>query len=295
MKKERIAIDLGTTNTVVARWNEGLDAPEIMHIDSICRNTKREGDVDDSFTVPSCVYLQAPEEVYPFPLKYLYRRFRSKTRGLIGRRAVEKDGGLFSPRYVNHFKSYLGKNSYQFIGSLGKWKFTAEDITRIYLRELFDEIRRRKRIRPSRVTFCVPVDFYEFYRARLQRLASGMGLEGIRTIDEPVAAALGYGLSIEEPRNILVIDFGAGTLDFALIRTEEKSSEQGKCLVAAKEGVPMGGNLVDAWMVEEIAKRYAYNFDRFSGDPEMQWWYRILLNEACRLKEALFFRTSDTV
>ena len=138
------------------------------------------------------------------------------------------------------------------------------------------------------------MDFYEFYRAKLQRMASQLDIKSVRTIDEPVAAALGYGLGLDEPKNYLVVDFGAGTLDFALIRGEERTQDRGHCTVIAKEGAPVGGNLIDAWMVEELCKRYDYSFDRFSGDREIQWWYRILLAEACRVKEALFFKKSET-
>lgn len=294
MKKSRIAIDLGTTNTVVARWNYQMDAPEILNLEGVSRGGGRNRDIDDSFTIPSCVYLMRPSQFYRFPFNVLYRRFRGKTGGFIGKRAVEKDGGVFAPHFVNNFKSYLGKNSFQFIGKLGRWKYTADDITMIYLRLLLQEIKKSTGERPEHVTFCAPVDFYEFYRAKLQRMASRLGVSSVRTIDEPVAAALGYGLSLDEPKNYLVVDFGAGTLDFALIRGEERTSERGHCTVIAKEGAPVGGNLIDAWIVEELCGRYNYSFDRFSGDSEIQWWYRILLAEACRVKEALFFKKSET-
>jgi len=91
-----------------------------------------------------------------------------------------------------------------------------------------------------------------------------------------------------------LVDFGAGTLDFALIRGEERSRDRGHCTVLAKEGAPVGGNIIDAWIVEDICERYQYSYDRFSADHELQWWYRILLNEACRVKESLFFKKSET-
>jgi hypothetical protein len=101
-------------------------------------------------------------------------------------------------------------------------------------------------------------------------------------------------LNIEKKKNILVIDFGAGTLDLALISTKEKTSNQGDCEVISKDGIPIGGNVVDAWIIEELCGHYSYNFDRLSGDPEIQWWYKILLNEARNLKEKLFFKKKET-
>lgn len=294
MKKTHLAIDLGTTNTVVARWNERIDGPEIIRIDSICRNKTRAREIDDSFTIPSCVYLRSPREVLSFPFKYLFSRWKGKTGGYIGMKAIEKNGGTYRSHYVTNFKSHLGKNSYQFIGKLGKWSYTAEDITRIFLNQLFEEVKVNTGSKPVEATFCVPVDFYELYRAKLQRISSRLKINKIRTIDEPVAAALGYGLSLEDLKNILVIDFGAGTLDIALIQTEERISEQGKCRVVAKEGVPMGGNIIDAWMVEDLCEQYSYNFERLSTDSQIKWWFRMLLDEACRIKENLFFNERET-
>ncbi|HQO04056.1 MAG TPA: Hsp70 family protein [Spirochaetota bacterium] len=294
MKKAHLAIDLGTTNTVVAHWNNELDSPEILHMDAVCRNTRKKKEIDDSYTIPSTVYLLPPSEVYPFPLNYIFRRTKSRTGGLIGIPAIQRDGGAFSTSFVTNFKSHMGKNSYQILGRLRKWSYTADDITRIFLNELFREIRRSKKLKPHYVTFCVPVDFYEFYRAKLKKIAGDLGISGVRTIDEPVAAALGYGLSLDRPRNVLVIDFGAGTLDFALIRVEERTGEQGTCTVIAKEGAPLGGNIIDAWIVEELCSQYGYNFSRLSTDPDIIWWFKMLLGEACRIKEALFFKKSET-
>jgi len=178
MKKAHIAIDLGTTNTVVAHWNRELDGPEILHLDSICRNTAKKKEIDDSYTIPSTVYLLPPSEVQPFPLNYIFRRAKSRTGGLIGMQAIQQDGGIYGQSFVNNFKSHMGKNSYQILGRLRKWSYTADDITRIFLHELFREIRRSKKLKPHHVTFCVPVDFYEFYRAKLKKIAEGLVFPG---------------------------------------------------------------------------------------------------------------------
>ena len=130
-----IGIDLGTTNTVVARWNDEIEGPEILHLNNICRNTKQKGEIDDSYTIPSCLYLVPPQEIYKFPLSLIYGKMRSRTGGLIGTQAIEKDGGMLSPRFITNFKSHLGKNNYQIIAGIEKWKYTAEEASRIFLRK----------------------------------------------------------------------------------------------------------------------------------------------------------------
>ncbi len=289
-----VAIDFGTTNSVVAQWNDEIDGPTIMHLDGICRNTSAQKDIDDSYTIPSCVYLQSPKEALSFPFSWIFKNFKSKTRGIIGRPAIEKDGGTFKQNYVTSFKSHLGKNSYQFIGKLQKWNYTAEEITRIFFKALLHEIRLYSKKRPDVLTICVPVDFYEFYRAHLVKITSKLKVKKVKFIDEPVAAALGYGLTIDEIKHILVIDFGGGTFDVALIRTGENSETLGEATVLVKDGAPIGGNLVDAWIVKDICDHYGYDYDKFKSDPSIQWWYRMLLKEACRVKESLFINKKET-
>ena len=64
----------------------------------------------------------------------------------------------------------------------------------------------------------VPVGFYESYRAELQSIARGLKVRRFRTLDEPVAAALGYGVNPARDETLLVVDFGGGTLDLAAVR-----------------------------------------------------------------------------
>lgn len=294
MKNVQLAVDLGTTNTVIAQWNEDIESPEIIKIDGICRGSDNGGEIDDSYTIPSSVYLLKPEEYLGFPGKLFYRNFKKKTGGLIGREAIERDGGLYSPRYINYFKPYLGKNSYQIIGKLGRWSYTSEDAARVFLKALFFNAAHKLNSPIGNVTFCTPVDYYEFYRAKIGRVCSSINIESIRTVDEPVAAALGYGLGTDDSKNILVVDFGAGTLNMALIRMGEKSGISGTCNVISKDGLPMGGNIVDQWIVEFACRKLGYDYSKISTDPDIKWWYRILLGEACRIKESLFFKDEDT-
>ncbi len=292
--KRHLAVDLGTTNTVIAAWNDALQTPEILHIDTICRGEGTNREVDDSYTIPSCLYLLNPDEYLGFPFGYFFRNSKKKTGGLIGMEAIRKDGGLYSTRFIDYFKPHLGRNSYQIIGKLDRWSYTAQEAARIFLKALFYNAGQHFESRIKDATFCVPVDFYELYRATLSKICTDINVGSIRYVDEPVAAALGYGLGVDYGKNILVIDFGAGTLDLALIRMEDKVGKTGKCTVVSKDGVPMGGNVIDEWIVEEVCRHFNYDYEKISQDPEIRWWYRILLGEACRVKESLFIKESET-
>ena len=63
----------------------------------------------------------------------------------------------------------------------------------------------------------MPVGSYESYRAEVSAVLGRLGVRRVRFVDEPVAAAIGYSLSTGKRRDVLVVDFGGGTLDLALV------------------------------------------------------------------------------
>jgi len=117
--------------------------------------------------------------------------------------------------------------------------------------------------------FTVPVDSFEAYRHWLGKVSQSLQVEQVRMLDEPTAAALGYGLADRE--NLLVIDFGGGTLDLSLVRLDASSNKKplgfilkwGEKLLAessaqktkvarvlAKAGQNLGGSDIDNWLVD---------------------------------------------
>lgn len=111
----------------------------------------------------------------------------------------------------------------------------------------------------------VPVDSFEAYRNWLTDVFQSLAIEKIRIIDEPTAAALGYGAA--ERELLLVVDFGGGTLDLSLVKLAEKSLPRGFKLnwnriwgdnssqkptarVLAKVGQNLGGSDIDNWLVD---------------------------------------------
>jgi molecular chaperone DnaK len=286
------AIDFGTTNSAVARWNNQDAVPEMIHIYDITRKPLPGQEIEVKYSIPTCLYLLEQQGLKRFFGRFLEKIIFIGTQGLIGRAAIEKDSSAHSSKFVSNFKPALIRDSYKILTKYNNRAYTARKVTTIFLRELLSYVKKETSERPRNITFSVPVDSYEPYRAQLKQISARLGVKKFKVIDEPVAAAIGYGLRIDEPQNVLVIDFGGGTLDFALIRIEEKHAELGRCRVIAKEGAPVGGNLVDAWLLEEFCKQLSYDLNPY--DESTGFWYRIMLEEACRVKESLFFKDMDT-
>jgi molecular chaperone DnaK (HSP70) len=214
--------------------------------------------------------------------------------GLIGRQAIERDGDQCLPNFVPGFKPHLLRDGYRAITHVGPTRYSGRQVASIFLRELFAETQRTTGERPRDVVVGTPVDCFEPYRAHLKAILTSLGVTRFRSLDEPIAAAIGYGLRVDDPQHVLVIDFGGGTLDLALVEFEEQGVERGSCRILAKEGRAIGGNLVDAWLLEELCSRLGYQLRHFTGDPQATWWHRLMLEEACKLKESLFFHPRGT-
>jgi molecular chaperone DnaK (HSP70) len=112
------------------------------------------------------------------------------------------------------------------------------------------------------LTMTVPVESFEAYRMELQNITRKLGVQRFKWIDEPVAAALGYGVDLTDDRNLLVVDFGGGTLDIALVRTNLAQSGDGKRSVShrrgeliAARGLNLGGETVDEWVAELACRK----------------------------------------
>jgi hypothetical protein len=116
----------------------------------------------------------------------------------------------------------------------------------------------------------------------------------VRFLDEPVAAALGYGLSLSSDRLVLVVDFGGGTLHMAVAAITARQSEQGRSRIIAKAARSIGGGLVDRWVLEEVGQYFGFPLKGEAFEEDGQFWYRQMLAEARRVKEGVFFNQAAT-
>ena len=84
------------------------------------------------------------------------------------------------------------------------------------------------------IAFTVPVEAYEHYTDWIGKVAGESGLSRYRFIDEPSAAALGYGAHVQPGNVYCLFDFGGGTLDVAVVLIEEEAQAMaGEFLISA--------------------------------------------------------------
>ncbi|HVO41108.1 MAG TPA: Hsp70 family protein [Aggregatilineales bacterium] len=244
----KLAVDFGTTNSVVACWNTEREAAEIVAIPAIGTPAAP----DRPSLAPSLIYVHDAargvvtigQRVRDQKLDYQKdnRLFRNFKRGIVASPAPDA----------------------RFIDGLA---YTDRDAGRHFLTALLDTLPYPKS-EIEQLVLTAPVASFEGYLVWLNSVFGAMPEEKIRIVDESTAAALGYAVTVPGAV-VLVFDFGGGTLDLSLVQLPESREKTGGLLsrllrrgagqhyarVIAKAGRVIGGSDIDQWIVAEVLKR----------------------------------------
>jgi hypothetical chaperone protein len=157
-------------------------------------------------------------------------------------------------RLLRSLKSELA-GSYQATRIFGH-VYSLEELIGLFLGEIRRRVEELTGAPVDGVVLGRPVNFVgqedaagnQRAEARLRLAAQQAGFEDITFELEPVAAALHYELGIDEPQNILVFDFGGGTLDLTVMRI----GKRGKRQIFATGGVGIAGDVFDRHIVARL-------------------------------------------
>jgi molecular chaperone DnaK (HSP70) len=243
------AIDFGTSNTVITRWNEITQQSETVELPALSMRIGHNPPL-----IPSLLYVEDAMQA----------------KVIAGQ--VVRDRGLditSNPRFFRNFKRGIGAEVQGFLPDLDGQTVSFEQAGQWFLTQVIQQLQALDPNFDSLV-ITVPVDSFEVYRNWLTQVCYALKVEQVRMLDEPTAAALGYGLTDE--KNILVIDFGGGTLDLSLVQLDqgrqadvkplgfllkwgqkvlEDSTQKPKLArVLAKAGQNLGGSDIDYWLVD---------------------------------------------
>src|SRR5512138_2424482 len=172
------ALDLGTTNSGIARWDEASGQPQLVELPDVCRDPERDDPLEAPRMVPSAIQLlEQPrllDRIGSWPP--VARRVFLGRRALIGRQALEKNRDRVGPGFVPTFKAALASESTRPLARVGRRTVSARVLARAYLRELLAAVKRAtgERIRDLLVTS--PVSAFETYRAEVLGILQGLGV-----------------------------------------------------------------------------------------------------------------------
>jgi len=261
------AVDLGTTNTVVAVADE--DGVRVLHLPGL----SREQPVPNQLVVPSAVC--AWESARPWLLGR--RRVRQVC---VGQDALDQNPDGTAANLALEFKRFLACEPHRPAVRLDSGDLSVREVTRLFIQHLLEAAAVQHPAPVMDLTMPAPVGYYEPYRAELQALARGLGVRRFRSLDEPIAAALGYGVNVARDEVLLVLDFGGGTLNMAALRLGPQAAETGAADILAKLMLPLGGADVDRWLVERIVPAAAREIPSWRHD--LAWEAMRVKEEACR-------------
>ncbi len=214
-----VGIDLGTTNSVVAVM-EGTQPVVIPN-------------AEGSRTTPSVV------------------AFTKTGERLVGQLA--KRQAITNPeRTISSIKRHMGEGDYH-VKIDGK-DYTPQEISAMILQKLVNDASNYLGERVTKAVITVPAYFNDSQRQATKDAGKIAGLEVLRIINEPTAAALAYGLDKKGNETILVWDLGGGTFDVSILEVGDGVFE----VKATNGDTRLGGDDYDQrivdWLVEQFRR-----------------------------------------
>jgi molecular chaperone DnaK (HSP70) len=282
------ALDLGTTNSALATWDVATGQPQIVELPEVCRRPEGRDPLEAPRMVPTAVHL-LDEHGLLARLRHWMPVRRRPPRALIGRPALERNRDFAHPAFVPAFKLALVGEPTRPLARYRRRPVTARAAAAAFLGELLAEVRRTTGERVREIVVTAPVSAFETYRAEVQQIMQTLGVRRVRFLDEPVAAALGYGIGLSRDRHALVVDVGGGTMHVVLVALSARGALAGEARVLAKKGRFLGGNAVDGWVLEEACRLAGLPAPDPEGDEQARFWRRLMMAAACRVKEAVHF------
>lgn len=207
-----VGIDLGTTNSEIAVIRNGI--PEVIP-------------VEGQMVMPSCVGLDPQGEL------------------IVGQTAKNQMAAAPEATILS-IKRQMGQS---ITLPLGDGQFTPEEISAFILKKLKSEAEAFLGNKVTQAVITVPAYFDDSQRKATKNAGILAGLDVLRVINEPTAAALAYDADLEDNQKILVYDLGGGTFDVSLVVVENGVVE-----VKASHGdTHLGGDDFDHLLIDHVA------------------------------------------
>src|SRR5688572_21553620 len=233
-----VGIDLGTTNSVIAAW-EGGEASVVPN-------------AEGSRTTPSVVAFTENGERLVGQLARRQAILNAKgtiysVKRFVGRRFDEIEEEASQVTY-DVVPDEHGNARIKVRDKL----YAPEEISALILRKLADDAGRHLGERVTEAVITVPAYFNDAQRTATRDAGKIAGLEVLRIINEPTAAALAYGMDKGQHETVLVFDLGGGTFDVSVLDVGDGVVE-----VRATAGdTHLGGDDFDRRIVDHLAEEF---------------------------------------
>ncbi|WP_269623910.1 molecular chaperone DnaK [Prochlorococcus marinus] len=237
-----VGIDLGTTNSCVAVMEGGkptviANAEGFRTTPSVVAYTKNQDQLVGQIAKRQAV--MNPENTF-----YSSKRF-------VGRRVDEVND---ESKEVSYGIEKAGSNVKLKCPILDK-QFSPEEVSAQVLRKLSDDAGKYLGETVTQAVITVPAYFNDSQRQATKDAGKIAGLEVLRIINEPTAAALAYGLDKKSNERILVFDLGGGTFDVSVLEVGDGVFE----VLSTSGDTHLGGDDFDRVIVDHLASTFKSN------------------------------------
>jgi molecular chaperone DnaK len=252
-----VGIDLGTTNSLVAYVDAQTGQPKCIpgpYGATLCPSIVSL-DPDGSVIVGEA----ARRRLLTQPERTIYSVKRLMGRGPAD---VQNELALFPFRIDPQSKNVIRV-------MLGDKMFTPPEISAFILRELRNWAEAHLGERVDRAVITVPAYFNDAQRQATKDAGRIAGLEVLRLVNEPTAAALAYGLHEKQRGHVAVYDLGGGTFDISILKLISTSEGDIYQVLSTNGDTHLGGDDIDNFLQAFVHHRVAQNgnFD-FSASAE---------------------------
>jgi Fe-S protein assembly chaperone HscA len=251
-----VGIDLGTTNSLVAYVHPATGAPKCIPGPSgstLCPSVVSL-DADGSIIVGE----PARRRLLTQPERTIYSVKRLMGRGVAD---IQDELKLFPFRIDSSSKNVIRVQ-------LGKKFFTPPEISAFILRELKNWAEAHFGESVDRAVITVPAYFNDAQRQATKDAGKLAGLEVLRLVNEPTAAALAYGLHEKQRGHVAVYDLGGGTFDISVLKLISTNEGDIFQVLSTNGDTHLGGddidNLLQAFVRERILRQHRVDFSPHS-------------------------------
>jgi molecular chaperone DnaK len=232
-----IGIDLGTTNSAVAVMEGG--SPKVIH------------SAEGRNTIPSVVD----------PISHVVGDVAKRQMVLKPKRTIFSIKRLMGKKFSDESVAYdlkwlpytvkAGRDDMAVVEVEGK-TFTPQEVSAMILQKIKADAEAYLGEKVTQAVITVPAYFDDSQRQATKQAGEIAGLEVLRIINEPTAAALAYGLDKKNAHTIAVYDLGGGTFDISILELGEGVTE----VKSTNGDTHLGGDDFDKVIIDHIAEEF---------------------------------------
>lgn len=266
----RLAIDFGNANTVIAIWDEHEDCAKPINLAPYSRLQPWQD--ENVPLIPSLIHYK-PDGTF-----------------LVGDEVLQANLMVHEHTFIALKTSFDTIHTVKVGNNKISPRKAAEDFLVAVMQKAINALNLQK---DETIALSVPVDAFEKYSKWLSDVCSRVGLRNVRFIDEPAAAALSFRRTVKQNDDYLVFDFGAGSLDVAVVRFNfaQQNKKANHCRVLGKRSIQLGGNNIDEWLFQHFLNKH-----NIAPESEQAKRLDLLLKKECRsAKEKLSFTDKSDI